>query len=227
MGKRGGSTGQPFPTLTPSQPDPETRGGWLLPTIAGGVAVAAVFAVIASRRSPGLPPSPPSNLLDKRTFDELDVEAGARMLASENPRGSEALKREQLYTQIAQAKRHKQSLYDRITAGADYGPQNRRRPVSTDNRATDLDRQLVRRVLEGQAPGPTLPTARKFFEPAVQNMAFAVAQGARAKQKRGEALTAQEQRLLGYEQDADGIRRDWKSEGAKPLGTIEGVEFWT
>lgn len=149
------------------------------------------------------------------------------MVASENPRGSEALKREQLYTQIAQAKRHRQSVYERITGGAHYGPQNDVRPVSTDQSATPLDRELARKVLSGSAPAAQFPLARKFFEPAVQNAAFAVAERARRKQKAGEKLTPQETRLLGYRKDADGIRKSWSSEGARLLGTLEGVEFWT
>lgn len=36
--------------------------------------------------------------------DDTDIEAGARMVASENPRGSERLKVEQLWTQIRQSR---------------------------------------------------------------------------------------------------------------------------
>lgn len=149
------------------------------------------------------------------------------MFASENPRGSEQLKIEQLQTQLRQAKRYRQSLYQRITQGADYGPQDKRRPVSTDQRATELDRALVRRVLAGTAPPSRFASATKFFEPAVQNAAFALAQQARQKQASGQALTDRERRLLGYERDADAVRAKWRAEGDKPVGTLEGVEFWT
>ena len=47
---------------------------------------------------------PAQPLLDPVVYDRLDIEAAARMVASENPRGSDALKREQIYTQIKVAK---------------------------------------------------------------------------------------------------------------------------
>lgn len=149
------------------------------------------------------------------------------MIASENPRGSEQLKIEQLHTQLRQAKRSRQSLYQRITAGADFGPQDKRRPVSTDQRATELDRALVRRVLAGTAPQPRFLSATKFFEPAVQNAAFALAEQARRKQSSGGSLTDRERRLLGYERDADAVRATWRADGDTAVGTLEGVEFWT
>lgn len=203
--------------------------GWVWPASLLGLGAIGTLLVLASRQrpAPALPTSRPSPYLDPVAADALDLEAAARMLASENPRGSEALKREELYTQLAQAKRHRQSLYFRITGGADFGPQNDVRPVSTERRATALDYALARTVLGGAAPPAQFPSARKFFEPAVQNAAFAVAERARKKHQAGQALTAEESRLLGYRKDADAIRRSWSSEGAKLVGTLEGVEFWT
>lgn len=207
---------------------PSAVPGWVWPvSLLSAGATIGLVALAATRKNPALPTGRPSPYLDPVSADALDIEATARMVASENPRGSEALKREQIYTQVAQAKRHRESVYERITAGAHYGPQNDVRPVSTDQSATPLDRELARQVLSGSAPAAQFPLARKFFEPAVQNMAFAVAERARKKQKAGEKLTPQESRLLGYRKDADAIRKSWSGEGARLLGTLEGVEFWT
>lgn len=100
------------------------------------------------------------------------------------------------------------------------------RPVSTEEPATPALRQLAREVLAGVHPS-TLPTARKFFEPAQQDRALAVGVRARQKQDAGLPLTKQEKRLIGYYRSADELRRSWLSEGAKYAGTIEGFEFYT
>lgn len=167
----------------------------------------------------------PAELIDSR-----DIEAGARMLASENPRGSRRLHVEQLWTQIRAAKRD-QSLADRITAGSGWGQQGgrkkpgKRRPVATTNAANDAQREIVRSVLEGREPS-ILPGARKFFEPAQQDKAFAIAERARAKQAKGDPLSDQERRLLAYKKDAAQVRASWARDG-RPVGTVDGVEFWT
>lgn len=162
--------------------------------------------------------------------EAMDVEAGARMIASENPSGSRRLHIEQLWTQIRSAKPG-QSLFDRITAGSGWGsqgarlPPGRKRPVASGNKASDAQRQLTRAVLRGLEPS-TLPEARKFFEPAVQDRAFAISERGRAKKASGQALSKAEQRLLGYRRNAAGVRAKWGKD-SRPVGTVDGVEFWT
>lgn len=162
----------------------------------------------------------PSNVADS-----LDLEALARMIASENPRGSQRLWVEQIWTQL-RARKPSQSIYDRITGGKGWGDQDSRRPVSTVNPPTAKHLMLARLVLLGDAVSE-FGKSRKFFEPRQQDLAFRVAEVARAKQRRGEAITDQEKRLLGYRHDADGIRRKWSSEGSQLVGTIDDVEFWS
>jgi hypothetical protein len=153
------------------------------------------------------------------------------MLASENPSGSTALHVEQAWTQIRMAQEDRQSLYQRITAGSGWGGQGERaeggerRPVATGKPATEALRRLAREILEGRRPS-VLPGARKFFEPAVQDAVFKIAERARAKQARGEDLTDREKRLLKYKKSAATIRDNWGKTG-RLVGTIEGVEFWT
>lgn len=165
------------------------------------------------------------------TCTEADVEAAARMLASENPRGSRALHIEQIHTQL-RSRKPGQSLFDRITAGSGFGPQGERRsgggvrPVSTENGTTETFRDLAREVLDGLHPSQ-LPGARTFFEPAQQDRALAIATRARQKQAAGQPLTAQEQRLLRYRKSAAELRKSWIANGAKHLATIDGVEFFT
>ena len=168
-----------------------------------------------------------------------DIEAAARMLASENPRGSEQLHVEQVWTQIRATERG-QSLFDRITGfdpvtrrRSGYGPQGERsqggrlRPVATTDPATAAFRQLAREVLDGKRPSD-LQGARRFFEPAVQDRVFAVAEEARRKQRAGEPLSPKEKGLLKYNYNADGVRKKWQERDHYLLvGALGPLEFYT
>ncbi|MFO0572379.1 MAG: hypothetical protein U1A78_00130 [Polyangia bacterium] len=206
----------------------------MIGALLGGVAVlgGVAWAVVGTASAPRTPPrSTPPPRAPEPLWTEQDVEAAARMLASENPRGPRALHIEQIWTQL-RARKPGQSLYDRITAGSGYGPQGERtppgrlRPVSTDQPATDAQRQLAREVLAGLHDSG-LVGAKKFFEPAQQDLAFAQAERARKKRAAGEPLTPKETRLLGYRRTADAVRREWLAEGARFIGRIEGVEFFS
>ncbi len=153
-----------------------------------------------------------------------DEEAIARMLASENERGSPSLWCELIWTQIRSV--GKSSIWQRITAGLGYGPQGGARPVSSDKPATAATRAYAARFLS-ELPPSSLPDARRFFEPGQQDRAFQVAESARRKRKSGQPLTAQERRLQQYHSDAADIRRRWTAKGHHYVGTVEGVEFWT
>jgi hypothetical protein len=154
-----------------------------------------------------------------------DVEALARMLASENPRGSVKLWVEQCWTQIhTRGRGH--SVYDRITGGQGYGSQGGRRPVSTSEPAGERHRIVARLVLLG-ASLATWPAARRFFEPDQQDQMAALGAIARGKRAKGEKLSPQEQRALAYTRDAAGVRAKWTKEGSLFLGAIDGVEFWS
>lgn len=163
-------------------------------------------------------------------FSTLDIEAAARMLASENPRGSERLHAEQLWTQL-RSRTHGQSLYSRITQGSGWGMQGSRirpggiRPVSTAKETNDTFRRLVHRVLRGEIPS-TLQGAKKFFEPAGLDKTLKMGQEARRKLAAGEPLTQQERRLRYYKKSAAEVRQDWLRT-SKLVGTIDGVEFYT
>lgn len=186
----------------------------------GAVGVTAlVIALAASQRTVA------DTSKNAPEVSSADIEALGRMLASENPKGSIALWVQQCWTQIRSLKRG-QSLYHRITGGKGFGAQNRYRPVATTEPASALHRMVARLVLVGSYVAQW-DNARKFFEPRQQDAMFRVAEAARAKHAQGMALTAKETRSLGYEKDAAGIRREWASEGARYVGLIEGVEFWT
>ena len=165
-----------------------------------------------------------------RPFSTLDVEAAARMLASENPRGSEELHVEQIWTQV-RSKRTRQTLFDRITNGSGWGEQGDRRPggglrpVSTEQPATDKFRELAVLVLLGKRQS-RLRSARKFFEPAVQDVVYKIAERARQKQRLGQPLDRREKRLLNYRKTAADVRREWLKTSLF-LDSIDGVEFYT
>lgn len=206
---------------------------WMMGAMLGSTALsgAALIAMALWPRGRTDPARPSDSWQTAPTYTEADVEAAARMLASENPLGSRALHIEQIHTQL-RSRKPGQSLFDRITAGSGWGPQGARssgggtRPVSTENGATETLRQLAREVLDGLHPSQ-VPGARKFFEPEQQDRALAIATRGREKQAAGLPLTAQEQRLLRYRKSAREVRRHWISDGARYVGTIEGVEFFT
>ena len=191
----------------------------------GGVALALSVAS-RSRQTNRMPTA------TIESFSERDVEALARMFASENPRASKQLHIEQAWTQI-RSRRRGQSVFDRITGGAGFGTQEERdpkkgalRPVSTALPATDAFRELAREILAGVVES-AMPGARTFFDPDQQDKAFAVGKRAREKRARGETLTKQEARLIHYVSDAADIRRRWLKEGHRFVDSLDGVEFYT
>lgn len=211
-------------------PRDESNGAVLAAVALGAAALGgAALAVWPRREASNSLPS--DDWQTAPQYTEADVEAGARMLASENPKGSRSLHIEQIFTQLRSVKPG-QSLFDRITAGSGWGAQGERaagggvRPVATVAAATPALRQLVRQILDGQYRSQ-LPGARKFFEPAEQDRAFAVAERARKKQQNGEKLSPQEQRLLRYRHNAQDIRKKWLADGARFIERLNGVEFYT
>lgn len=197
-------------------------------------ALAAKDQTLPSR--PNLQPLPPpkksrtQSIPAETPFSTLDIEAAARMLASENPRGSERLHVEQIWTQL-RSRRKGQSLYNRLTQGSGWGIQGSRirpggiRPVSTAEPPNDIFRRLVNRVLRGEIPS-ILPGAKKFFDPAVLDQALKIGREAQRKLKVGEPLTRQERRLRYYKKSAAEVRRDWLKT-SKLVGVIDGIEFYT
>jgi hypothetical protein len=177
-------------------------------------AMALVAGLLSGKRSPRVALS----------GSAADEEAIARMLASENERGSERLWAELIWSQLRSL--GTASIWQRITAGQGYGPQGGARPVSSDKPATTATRAYAARFL-ADLPPSSLPGARRFFEPLQQDRAFAIAESARRKLASGQPLTRQEQRLRLYKSDANDIRRRWASKGHRYIGTVEGVEFWT
>lgn len=225
----------------------EGRGVFPMLLVVGGGAGIGVL-VWALARSPlrrtgrlvereRVPPSGPRDRNRPRPpYSELDVEAAARMLASENPQGSERLHIEQVWTQLRWTepgrKRRAKSLYDRITAGSSWGAQGQRkppggvRPVATTQPAQRRFRKLVEEVLEGRHPSK-LPGATKFFEPAVQDRAFALGEAARKKRAAGGVLSDPEKKYLAYRRNAADKRAQWLAEGAQLVGIVDGIEFFT
>ena len=202
----------------------------------GGFAVAVALSRRVSERALPTPlpePQPdgkvPNQPPPRFGFSDDDVEAAARMLASENELGSPQLWTELIGSQL-HARKAGETLYERITAGSGFGPQGERvwpgrvRPVSTEKDAQPIHRTWAQEVLAG-LHAPRFSQAIAFFEPAQQDKALAIAQRARAKQKRGEPLTPQEKRLLRYGKSAAEVRADWQKT-LRHVGTIDGVEFY-
>lgn len=212
----------------------DNTGAWAVGAALGGTAlVGGILLAVAAWPRPVPSPRrlPSDDWQTEPSFKEADIEAAARMLASESATGSRALHIELIHSQL-RARKKGQDLFDRITAGSGWGPQGERqpgggvRPVSTEEPATPALRQLAREVLAGAHPS-ALSGARKFFEPEQQDRAFAVAERARQKQAAGQPLSKNEKRLLGYRRTADEVRKEWRAEGARYVGRLGGFEFFT
>ena len=242
MAGAGWSTAPPAPRRSG-----RTRGLLALGAVAAGAGIlfAAQRSARASAPLPGdsleLPSSPellelePGELPVSTDYALLppgepsadDIEAAARMIASENPSASDAVKVEQIWTQIRSTRRGR-TLHQRITAGKGYGSQGGSRPVSTAREAQPADRALALRVLRGELLSQ-LPGARKYFQPDAQDKIFRQVQRARADLAAGRAISANDQRLLdaGYKRDAQMVRDKWTQEGGRLVGTVQPIEFWT
>ena len=188
----------------------------LLLAAAGAIGSAVVVGVIAALGGRGNSTGNGAPLTDQ--------EAVARMLASENPSGGARLWAEQVWTQIRGS--GGRSLAQTITGGMGYGVQLGARPVSTAEPATQKTRAFAADFLASR-PASTLDGARRFFEPAQQDRAFAIGESGRRKRAAGLPLSQQEQRLIFYKSNASGIRARWTAKSHRYVGTIEGVEFWT
>ena len=200
---------------------------WVLAGLGAGLV--GVVAIRATR-GPQPAPAPPAEGLPLIPYDRDDLEAAARMLASENPDGSIELHTEQLYVVLRNALKRRVSIYQQITNGHGYGDQNERRgearPYSTAQEATTALRTEAERILKGAFP-TKFPGAMRWFEPATQDRSAARGRAAREKLARGEKLTKAETKALEYKSDATDLRRRWGEEGHRTLGAIEGVEFLT
>lgn len=165
-----------------------------------------------------------------RGYGDDDLEAAARMLASENGNGSRALWTELIWSQI-RARKTGETLYERITAGSGWGHQGEKawpgrvRPVSTDQDAEPKHRAFAEEVLAGLHPS-SLPDSIAFFEPAQVDRAHRIAVRAREKEKKGLPLTEQEKRLRHYTKTADEVRAEW-GKTLRLVGIIDGVEFYS
>lgn len=158
-----------------------------------------------------------------------DVEAAARMVASENPSAGKEVWIEQIWTQIREAREHKTTLHRQITGGHGYGPQGKGlRPVATTKEAAEEHRQVAREVLSGAHPSK-LEGAKRFWDPRQQDAIFRQVQKGLADKAAGKPITKRTQELIdvGYKRDAEGVRKKWRSEGKALVGVLGPVEFWT
>lgn len=196
--------------------------------VGGALALGGLVLALSATRTAQ---SVPRDQLGLLAFDERDVEAAARMLASENSTGPLSLHVEQLFTQVRQAIKRGVRLYDQITAGSDFGGQGERsatgrlRPVATGEPATSALLDRARAILSGQFTSQ-LSGAMRFFEPAQSDAAFAIAEEARRKMALGIPLNRREFKLLKYKKNAATVRASWSAH-SQLIGTISDVEFWS
>ena len=175
----------------------------------GGFAVAVAMSSRAAEKA--LPQTEPSDAAQESSlpaepptlvgFSDEDVEAAARMLASENERAVRSSGPSRLGVSFMLARRAKRSTsalrQDRDMARKESGFGLARPVLYRRKRGASIHRRWAHEVPSG-LHRPRFGSAIAFFEPEQMDKAYAVAQRARAKQKQGLNLTKQERRLLGY-----------------------------
>lgn len=103
-------------------------------------------------------------------FSNDDVEALARMLASEDPTQPDNVQQALAWTAVNMANRKGKTVYELLAPDGKYGPQSGRY-ASTANSATDRFRNVARSVLDGSVTDPT-PGAIQFDHPATQDWLY-------------------------------------------------------
>lgn len=103
-------------------------------------------------------------------FSNDDVEALARMLASEDPTQPDNVQIALAWTAVNMATRKGKSAFELLAPDGKYGPQSGRY-AATGNPATDRFRSIARAVLDGSVEDPT-PGAIQFDHPATQDWLF-------------------------------------------------------
>lgn len=104
------------------------------------------------------------------TVDANDVEALARMLASENPHEADFVQVALAWSAVNMAGRRNRSVYLLLAPDGRFGPQTGRY-ASTVNEATDKFRSIAKGVLMGVYPDPT-GGAIQFDNPSTQDWLY-------------------------------------------------------
>jgi hypothetical protein len=178
-------------------------------------AMALVAGLLSGKRSPRV-------ALSDSAADE---EAIARMLASENERGSERLWAELIWSQLRSL--GSASIWQHITAGQGYGPQGGARPVSSDKPATAATRAYAARFLAELATVEPARSAALLSSHSSKIGPSPLPSQARRKLASGQPLTRQEQRLRSTSPTPTTSGGAGPAKGHRYVGTVEGVEFWT
>lgn len=210
----------------------------IIPILFIGAGTAALIAAIAATESdvePAAPVSMPDDAPQtpfipsaEPSADANEVEALARVIASEAGSGSRGEQVAIAWTERNRARAKGKSLYDtfypwRSQKGGDP-------PASSARAATDGTRSIAKDVLsQPQSKDPT-GGATSFFEPKMQDIFYAAGVMARDG-KVGDAVISGVKltditRFKNYKRDAAGIRQKWESEGSVLCATAGRFEFY-
>lgn len=104
-------------------------------------------------------------------FTDNDVEALARMLASENPREADYVQVALAWTAKNMADKRGITVFQLLEPDGELGGSQAGKYASTANPATDHFRAIARSVLDGSVDDPT-PGAIQFDNPDTQNVLY-------------------------------------------------------
>lgn len=131
-----------------------------------GIIIAAIVtAILITRRFL----APPRKSIED--IDPNDLEALARMIASENPNDSTTVRTAIAWSAVNEANRRGKSVFDLLAPDGNFGPQSGRY-ASTRNAARSQDYEITTDVLTGAVNDPT-GGAVQFDSPRGQRAALA------------------------------------------------------
>lgn len=201
--------------------------------ISGGAA--AIVAVIATSFSDGEPVAPvplPEDFYTMPTpspitLDPNEIEALARVIASEAGSGTPAEQRAIAWTVRNHFRAKKKSIYSVEYPWRSQNGSNP--PFSSARAANDSHRALAKQILS--APQEQDPTggATSFFEPKMQDVFFKAGEMARAGQTGDRVIDGVKitdiTRFKNYRKNAQQIREKWGN-GSALYATAGRFEFW-
>jgi hypothetical protein len=167
---------------------------WWVWLLFGGLAVWLIFSTVLNGRELVIP-------------DDDDVEALARMIASEDPNASLIVQQGIAWAAKNEADRRGLSVFDLLEPNGNPGPQTGRY-ASTVNPSTQITRSIAYDVLSGKTDDPTRGSIQ-FDNPGTQDKLYAAGK---------------------VSKDADDVAAERQSDG-KEMVTLPGVpatsiRFW-
>jgi len=202
----------------------------IVPLLLIGGGTAGILAAVFSKGEDGEPVEPiaiPEDAPSGASADSNEIEALARVIASEAGAGTPGEKKAIAWTVRNQARARKKSIYELEFPWRSQKGGNP--PFSSARPASDSHRALARGILAEPISNDSTGGATSFFEPRMQDIFFKAGELARAGETGNRTidgvLLTDITRFKFYKKDADTIRQKW-GRGSGLYASAGRFEFW-